>query len=194
MKSDINAAATANCAECELVFPVDDMIRFKNVYICANCKPVFIQKLAEGAHINTGELRWAGFWIRLGASFIDSFLMLFVLLGLQLTLGLSFGQILGFESRTPLMWVSSQMLGLATGVLYEGGMIGRFGATLGKMACGIKVVMPDGGNVSYQRAVGRYFGKLLSSITIYIGFIMAAFDDQKRSLHDRICNTRVIFR
>ena len=28
----------------------------------------------------------------------------------------------------------------------------------------------------------------------YIGYILAAFDDQKRSLHDHICNTRVIYK
>jgi hypothetical protein len=33
---------------------------------------------------------------------------------------------------------------------------------------------------------------LLSSLTLAIGYIMAAFDDEKRSLHDRICDTRVI--
>lgn len=194
MEVNVSPAASAHCAECNLTFSVDTMIRFKTVYFCPDCKPVFLQKLVEGAHINTGEFRWAGFWIRLGASFIDGFLLLFVLLGVQLGLGLSFGQIVGFETRTPLMWVLTQALSLATGVLYEGGMIGRFGATFGKMACGIKVVMPDGGAVPYKRAAGRYFAKLLSSLTIYIGFIMAAFDDQKRSLHDRICNTRVVFR
>ena len=170
------------------------MIRYKNVYVCANCKPVFMQKLAEGAHINTGEFRWAGFWVRFAASLLDGFLMLFASVGVQLMLGLSFGQILGFESRTPLMWVAAQLLSTATGVLYEAGMIGRYGATLGKMACGIRVIMPEGGQVSYPRAIGRYFAKLLSGLTIYIGFIMAAFDVQKRSLHDRICNTRVVYK
>jgi uncharacterized RDD family membrane protein YckC len=46
--------------------------------------------------------------------------------------------------------------------------------------------------VSYGRAFGRYFGTWLSGLTLGIGYIMAAFDDQKRSLHDRVCDTRVI--
>ena len=40
---------------------------------------------------------------------------------------------------------------------------------------------------------GRHFAKYISAnFTLYIGYIMAGFDDQKRSLHDRICETRVI--
>jgi uncharacterized RDD family membrane protein YckC len=194
MESNIGSSATASCAECSLVFPVDSMIRYKNVYVCANCKPVFMQKLAEGARINTGELRWAGFWIRFAAALIDGLLLIFLTFGIQLMMGLSLLQIVGLEDRTIFMWISAQLLSTGTGILYEAGMTGRYGATLGKMACGIKVVMPDGGSVSYMRAVGRYFAKLLSFITLYIGFIIAAFDDQKRSLHDRICNTRVVFK
>jgi uncharacterized RDD family membrane protein YckC len=71
-------------------------------------------------------------------------------------------------------------------------MVGKYGATLGKMAAKIRVVTADGGKVSYGRATGRYFAKLLSAFTCLIGFIMAAFDEEKRALHDRICNTRVI--
>ena len=52
--------------------------------------------------------------------------------------------------------------------------------------------MPDGSPVSYLRALGRYFGKLLSYLICSIGFIIAAFDDEKRGLHDHICSTRVI--
>lgn len=194
MESNVGSAATANCVECNVVFPVDSMIRHKNVYICSNCKPVFMQKLAEGAHIDTGELRWAGFWIRVAASLVDGFILIPVSFGIQLLSGLSFLQILGLEDRTPVMWVVAELLAVGTGVAYEAGMIGRYGATLGKMACGIRVVLPNGGKVSYLRAFGRYFAKLLNMLTIYIGYIMAAFDDQKRGLHDRICNTRVVYK
>jgi uncharacterized RDD family membrane protein YckC len=62
------------------------------------------------------------------------------------------------------------------------------------MACRLKIVESEGGKVTYARAVGRHFAKYISMITLYIGFLMAAFDEQKRSLHDRICDTRVIRR
>jgi uncharacterized RDD family membrane protein YckC len=60
------------------------------------------------------------------------------------------------------------------------------------MACGLKVVTPEGDKITYLRAFGRYFAKIVSSLTLLIGFIMAAFDDEKRALHDRICDTRVV--
>jgi uncharacterized RDD family membrane protein YckC len=63
------------------------------------------------------------------------------------------------------------------------------------MACGIKVVTPEGEKITYLRAFGRYFAKTLLGIaTLYIGYIIAAFDSEKRSLHDRICNTRVVYK
>ena len=77
---------------------------------------------------------------------------------------------------------------------YETLMIGKYGATLGKMAAKVRVVTAEGGKVSYGRALGRYFSKLLSGMICAIGYIMAAFDEEKRALHDRICNTRVVTR
>ena len=62
------------------------------------------------------------------------------------------------------------------------------------MAVKIKVVRPDGSPIGYGRAFGRYFGFLLSYVICLIGLIMAAFDSEKRALHDRICDTRVIYK
>jgi uncharacterized RDD family membrane protein YckC len=60
------------------------------------------------------------------------------------------------------------------------------------MALGLKVVRSDGTKLSNGRIVGRYFAELVSLLVLWIGYIMAAFDDQKRALHDMICDTRVI--
>jgi uncharacterized RDD family membrane protein YckC len=63
---------------------------------------------------------------------------------------------------------------------------------LGKRICNVAVVTAEGKPISYGISVARYFSKILSAITLLIGYIIAAFDEEKRSLHDRICNTRVI--
>jgi uncharacterized RDD family membrane protein YckC len=84
------------------------------------------------------------------------------------------------------------LLQYAIPAAYDTWFVGKYGATLGKMACKIKIVVADGSSVTYLRAFGRHFGKWLSSIILGIGFIMAAFDEEKRTLHDRICETRVI--
>jgi uncharacterized RDD family membrane protein YckC len=41
---------------------------------------------------------------------------------------------------------------------------------------------------------GRFSAEILSGLIFYIGYIMVAFDSEKRALHDRICNTRVIYK
>jgi uncharacterized RDD family membrane protein YckC len=81
---------------------------------------------------------------------------------------------------------------IALSAAYEVWFLTRHGATPGKMVIGKKVVTADGRPLSSGRALGRHFAVYLSSFTLMIGFIMAAFDDQKRALHDRICDTRVI--
>lgn len=67
------------------------------------------------------------------------------------------------------------------------------GTTLGKYVLKLKVVDKDGRkltflNVLYRETVGRF----LSSI-FFIGYIMIIIDKEKRSLHDRLCDTRVIY-
>ena len=83
------------------------------------------------------------------------------------------------------MAVGLMFIQLAIALSYETFMIGKYGATLGKMALKIHVMMADGGKVTYMRSLGRYFGKMLSGLTCLIGYIMAAFDDERRALHDR---------
>jgi uncharacterized RDD family membrane protein YckC len=170
---------------------MEDMIRHGNAHICAACKPIFIQRLAEGADIRTG-MRFVGFWWRFLASILDGIAMIVLNIAVGLLAGMSMLRASGLDRINPIALIVTQLLGMAIAISYETFFIGRFGATPGKMLCKIKVVTADGGRVSYARALGRYFAKILSGVTIGIGYIMAAFDTEKRALHDRICNTRVI--
>lgn len=65
-------------------------------------------------------------------------------------------------------------------------------ATLGKMAVGIKVTNMEGGRISFLNATGRYFGKIISGMIMYIGYIMAAFTEKKQALHDMMASTLVL--
>jgi uncharacterized RDD family membrane protein YckC len=60
------------------------------------------------------------------------------------------------------------------------------------MALSLKVVRADGSKVSYMRAFGRAAAEIVSGILLLIGYIIAGFDDEKRALHDRMCDTRVV--
>ena len=64
--------------------------------------------------------------------------------------------------------------------------------TLGKMVLGIIVTDEAGNRISFGRATGRYFGKILSSLILLIGYIMIAFTKKKQGLHDLLASTLVV--
>jgi uncharacterized RDD family membrane protein YckC len=84
------------------------------------------------------------------------------------------------------------LLQIAIGVAYEAFFVSTRGGTPGKLALGLRIIRSDGLPVSAGLAAGRYFAQWISMIILFIGYIMAAFDIEKRALHDRICDTRVI--
>jgi uncharacterized RDD family membrane protein YckC len=181
----------AVCAECGRIFPIQDTIQFANVRVCAGCKPIFMQKLAEGAKIGGGALNYAGFWVRFGAKFLDG-----LIIGVPFIVGLAY---IGFKRAAdsqPGEYLAVQLLlqfgMMFVNLVYQVFFLGKYGATPGKMACHLKVVTSEGAKIGYGRAAGRFFAEMLSAILCYIGYLIAAFDSEKRALHDRICNTRVI--
>ena len=190
----------AVCAECGKLFPADETLRYGDVRVCANCKPAFLQKLQEGAAINTGALNYASFGPRFLAFVIDNVILFVVNWGIQFAvLGVgvaTVGHTPGARPAVPLtLSFLAMALAMTVRVCYESLLVGRYGATVGKMALKLQVVTAEGQRVSYARAFGRYFAKILSGLTCLIGFIIAAFDTpQRRALHDYICNTRVIAR
>lgn len=182
------------CAECGRPTPAGDLARFGDLRVCPVCKDIFTQKLREGV-APAVKLRYAGFWIRLLAAIIDgiienllSGIVQFVLLGSFVTQFSSERLLTEAAVRIAL----SSLVAVALSACYEAFFIAQLGATPGKLALGLKVVRADGGPVSLGRAFGRYFAKLLNIMTLFIGYIMAGFDSQKRGLHDMICDTRVI--
>jgi uncharacterized RDD family membrane protein YckC len=60
------------------------------------------------------------------------------------------------------------------------------------MAVGIVVTDMNGGRVSFGRATGRYFGKILSSITLFIGYLMQPFTERRQTLHDMLAACLVL--
>ena len=55
-------------------------------------------------------------------------------------------------------------------------------------------VTPTGAPISSGQALGRSAAEILSRLICLIGYIMAAFDSEKRTLHDHIASTRVVFK
>ncbi len=188
------AAGAIICFECGKSFAADEVIRYGDSSVCANCKPVFVQKLQEGARLS-GTMEYAGFWVRFVAKMLDVLILSVPLLILIFLFLVPSFQRAG-QGQAPFLSVGLQ-LGLqlayyALAGVYNIFFLGKYGATPGKMALQVHVVNADGTKISYGRATGRFFGEILSGLVCNIGYIIAAFDDEKRALHDRICNTRVL--
>lgn len=123
-------------------------------------------------------MRYAGFWIRVLASLFDSIFIILLSLPTYLL-------------NDPYEFIAQ----LVVAFLYETILTsGEHQATWGKRLMGLKVTNLRGGRLSYEKSVGRYIGKLLSTFTLFIGFVMVAFTDRKQGLHDRLADTLVIFR
>ncbi|MCC8445964.1 RDD family protein [Xanthomonas translucens] len=155
----------------------------------------------EPRFVGDGEVVQAGFWKRTAAYLIDGMLIGIVSQVMQLVLMLGFFGFSSLGSGSPdfstpggiVMLVLVYLLPMAMSALYFGLFhASTKQATLGKMAIGIKVVRTDGSRISVGRGVGRYFGFLLSSLTLFIGFLMAAFTERKQALHDMLCDTLVV--
>ena len=65
-------------------------------------------------------------------------------------------------------------------------------ATPGKKVLNLRVTDLDGQRISFGRASGRFFGKIISSLTMMIGYIMAGFTERRQALHDMIAGTLVL--
>ncbi len=130
-------------------------------------------------------MRYGGFWARVVASLVDGFLLNIVFAILGGFTGLRF-----FGDNAD--W-SALVIALLIGWLYEAVMTSsERGATFGKMAVGLRVVDGEGGRLTFLHAAGRYLAKLVSVLTLNIGFLMVAFTERKRGLHDMIAGTLVV--
>jgi uncharacterized RDD family membrane protein YckC len=145
--------------------------------------PVWDARPAGPDHVAYG-----GFWIRVLAYIIDGILLTIVYGIVARLLGIDI-----FESDWRHYDPMGNLLSLVISWLYFALLeSSERGATVGKMAMGLRVVTSDGRRLSFMNATGRYFAKILSAIILFIGFIMVAFTDKKRGLHDMIAGTLVI--
>jgi len=195
---------TRFCSQCGRPFPPRDLLQIGSMTVCAGCKDAVMQRLREGAlpgGLAYQGRQYGGFWIRFAAIFIDGIILGVVGAIINVPFQLVFVASAPSANVTDPMSLFTRTLGLAavllainTGIalLYESWFVVAKGATPGKMVLSLEVIRADGTRPGWGLAIGRYFAKMLSSLTLYIGYIMAGFDDEKRALHDRICETRVI--
>lgn len=121
----------------------------------------------------------AGFWRRAAASCVDSLVL--IVPAIIISIGAGQAAMLAF------------LLNVAVGCAYYAGFHSSARqATPGKRAFGIKVTDRAGARIGLGRGIGRYFGTWLSAFILGIGFLMAAFTQKKRALHDMVAGTLVV--
>ena len=135
---------------------------------------------------------YGGFWRRFLSVILDSIFIAVVNFPVQMVLGLA--SFRNLQTNGPNYGVIGliYLISFAIQCAYFTYFWSTRGATPGQMILGLKVVTAEGGPLTVGRAFGRYWAYLLSAFTLCIGYIIAAFDSQKRALHDYICGTRVI--
>jgi len=162
--------------------------------------PVADITLDAGGHDITGqqEFYYAGFWLRFVAALIDSLVLTAGGMVLGGFLGCLIGGALG-AARVDIQTIQavSGVVGYIIGIILNWLYFTLFEcssrqATLGKMALGITVTDMDGSRISFGRANGRYWGKIISSLTLFIGYIMAGFTEKKQALHDMMAGCLVV--
>jgi uncharacterized RDD family membrane protein YckC len=156
-----------------------------------------------GTYTYQAQFQYAGFWLRFGAVIVDGLIvavpLILIFVAIAFALG-AFDQMSNQQSGPPnglaiMLDLGGRLVFVVVGWLYyalqESGI---HRATLGKRLVGIQVVDLTGERISFGRASGRFFGKIVSQIICYIGYMMAGFTERKQGLHDIMAGTLVIRR
>ncbi len=152
---------------------------------------------APGELLPEGGIVHAGFWRRVAAYMVDS---LILSVGMLIVFGV-------IGAATAALFASDHggMAGLLIFLGYVLVIVGIWlyfakfesgpsQATPGKRVMGIKVTDDKGQRIGFGRATGRFFGKIISGMILYIGYMMAGFTGRKQALHDLMAGCCVVFR
>jgi uncharacterized RDD family membrane protein YckC len=137
------------------------------------------------------DVEYAGFWVRVGATIIDTLLIMVVLVPLLVAIygwGYFDAEKTGFVAGPADFLLSYIAPAVAVIVFW----IYRQ-ATPGKMALSIRIVDATTGSApSTGQCVGRYFAYFVSIFPLGLGLIWVAFDKRKQGWHDKLAGTVVI--
>jgi uncharacterized RDD family membrane protein YckC len=194
------AEETEICVASGKRYPKREMIQFQGNWVSGEHRDAYFQRLREGV-TQPGSFTYGNFGRRFVAKILDGIILGVggVVINMAIGLGL-YGSANYFKpdvsqitmTTVILFQVISFLVNTGLGLGYGIFFLRRYNATPGKLALGLQVVRPDGSTLSVGRIIGRYFAEILSGMILLIGYIMAGFDEERRALHDRICETRVI--
>ncbi len=198
------------CSQCGRALAQSDLVHIAGNWVCADCKPAFLSRVMASGAAGASPLAWryAGFWIRFGARMIDG---LIFIVPIVIFAAVLIPNLIRARGQAPIApnpafaafgFLTFFVVSFLAGGCYEILMLKYRSGTLGKIACGLKVVRSDGSSLSWGVCFGRFFMwnvvtsgiPYINSVLMLVSAIMLGVDDEKRALHDRVCDTRVIYK
>lgn len=188
------------CQQCSL--ENDSQARF-----CQHCgtamPPQSGISAAQPGYIPSPRVDYAGFWRRFVAFIIDAIILGIASSIIRLFSGSSHS-LVHHQSFMSMNFINPLELMLFTWSGFASFLLGWMyyallessskQATVGKMVLGIVVTDMNGSRISFLRATGRHFSKIISALILGIGYIMAGITARKQALHDMIANCLVLVR
>ena len=135
------------------------------------------------------EQEYAGFWIRTGASIIDTILMMIIIIPVLTAIYGTEYWISGSSAHGFWDIMFNYILPAVAVIVFWA----YKSATPGKMATKLTIVdAKTGEKPSTAQFIGRYLGYYVSMIPLFLGIIWVGIDKRKQGWHDKLAGTVVI--
>lgn len=139
-------------------------------------------------------MNYASPWKRLGAGIIDYIFCSLIILSLIWAIRpalVDYAREVDY-TREDLADLINGIWVLATFIYFATLESSSLQSTLGKKIFGLKVTDLQGNRIGFWKASGRFLGKYISAIILFIGFIMIFFTQKKQGLHDKMSGCVVV--
>lgn len=139
--------------------------------------------------MNESDFEYAGFWVRVGATIIDSLVIMAITFPLLISIyGWAY-----FDSESLVSGPADFLISWVFPAFVAVWFWTRKQATPGKMALSLRVVDADSGAaLSVGQSIGRYLAYFVSVIPLGLGLIWVGFDRRKQGWHDKLARSVVV--
>lgn len=188
------------CRKVEIVYLNDQGSSVRNFELNVEDSQKLLETLqAEKVQVNQQHINaeptlfYAGFWRRFFAYIVDSTIIFLISIAVDISLAI-FASVLTNvnEKYFSLVYENSLFVTTLIATFYYLIFWARSGQTPGKMLLNIRIVTSEGKQISFGRALLRYFGYIISTITLDLGFLWIIWDKKKQGFQDKIAGTIVI--